>query len=473
MPGMSTHLEDFAILRYVTDDLSPEERRAAADHLVACSECGTTRVEIERLDAELKELAANGAMDDSSAFGLDRNDPFYRRPSAPRATPAGASQPSLGLNAITAGAEGETLAPAILEAAREPQTIAPFLLTLDPELGANRFAVLYALHEAGRTSAEDPLRAMVFARSALAWIRAASSPGSDRSDNEAQLMVPRLALRAQAHLLLAISCLWTNRYSRARAHLIVAYRGFAEGGGDETRLAFVELAEAQRRALSHEPLSAIPLARRARETFADRGMDDYAARTWVAEGLALYELDRDEDALRAYHEALPVFETNRLWSNYVGALNSIATSLSRLGRHEEARREYARALRRFSRDEHRSWLGYVRIGFAEALFAAGRFAEAATSAGRAAKVFSDCQLRAQSLIAMLLEVEGWARHGDHARAQHRLSLFWVEVERDGHLDQVILEDLAAALSGSNPNFERLATLREVASAQIQERYRTA
>jgi tetratricopeptide (TPR) repeat protein len=202
-------------------------------------------------------------------------------------------------------------------------------------------------------------------------------------------------------------------------------------------------------------------------------MDDYAARTWVAEGLALYGLDRDEDALRAYRKALPVFERCRLWSNYVGALNSIATSLSQLGRHEEARREYARALRHLSRNEHRSWLGYVRIGFAEALFAAGRFADAATSAGRAAKVFSDCQLRAQSLIAMLLEVESWARHGDLARAQHRLSLFWIEVERDGHLDRVILEDLAGALSGSNPNFEKLATLRELASDQIQERYRAS
>lgn len=471
MPSVRTHLEDFAILRYVADDLAPSERRAAADHFVACFECGATRAEIERLDIALSELARDGAMDDSSGFGLDRNDPFYQRPQAPRATTAGAYKPSLALSAIAASTKGQALAPAILKAAREPQTITSLLSQLDLGLGEHRFAMLYALHDAGRNSAEDPFRAIAFARSVLAWVRQPSAM-AERPNAEADAMVPRLALRAQAHLLLAISCLWTNRYSRARAHLTVAYRGFAEGGGDETKLAFVELAEAQRRALSHEPLSAVALARRARETFADRGLDDYAARTWVAEGLALYELGRDENALLAYREALPVFERNQLWSNFVGALNSIATSLSRLGRHDEARREYARALRHFSRDEHRSWLGYVRIGFAEALFAAGRFAEAATSAGRAAKVFGDCQLRPQSLIAMLLEVEGWARHGDPARAQHRLGLFWIEVERDGHLDRVVLEDLAGALSGSNPNFERLASLRELASNQIQERYRT-
>ena len=470
MPSLITHLEDFAILRYVTNDLPPEDSRAVADHLVECSECGTTRAEIEQLDVELRQLAAGGAMDVSSAFGLDRNDPFYQRPEIP--TRGGGAHRSLGLNAITESAKGQTLAPVILKAAREPQSLASFLSTLDPGPGEHRFAVLYALHEAGRNSAEDPFQAIVFARSALDWTRLDASRGAERVYDEADLMVPRVALRAQAHLLLAIACLWTNRYSRARAHLIVAYRGFAVGGGDETKLAFVELAEAQRRALSHEPLPAITLARRARETFTDRGLEDYAARASVAEGLALYALNRDEDALRAYLEALPIFERHQLWSNYVGALNSLATSLTRLGRHDEARREYARALRHFSRDEHRYWLGYVRIGFAEALVAAGRFAEAAMSAARAAKVFDECRLRAQSLIAMLLEVESWARHGDLARAQHRLRLFWVDVERDGHLDSVVLEDLAAALSGANPNFEKLASVREMASAQIQERYRT-
>jgi tetratricopeptide (TPR) repeat protein len=425
--------------------------------------------QIERLDVGLKNIAATGAFDDPSPSRLAVDDLFYRRPSAERKVGEPRRTKELGLGVIASVVSGKTLALNVLEAARG-QTVLSFLATLDTQLAEHRFAVFYALHEAGRGSAENPFQAMAFARAALTWVRLAVAPIDDAMHDDAEVMVPRLALRAQAHLLLAIACLWTNRFSRARAHLAVAYRGFAKGGGDESKLAFVELAEAQRRALSHDPLSAIALTRRARETFADRGQDDYVARASVVEGLAFYALDRDEDALRAYREALPVFERCQLWSNYVGALNSLATSLSRLGRHHEARREYARALRHFSSEEHRYWLGYLRIGFAEALFAAGRFVEAAVAAARAAGVFSECGLRAQSLTAMLLEVESWARSRDLDRARHRLHLFWIEIDRDGHLDRVVIDELNSALSGANPNFERLASLRELAGNQIQKRY---
>jgi tetratricopeptide (TPR) repeat protein len=464
------HLEEFILLRYVAGDLSNIDREAAVDHLVACSSCGATHAEIERLDAKLKTLAAQGAMDDSSTFGLARTDPFCSRPELTKRPQTATRLRPVAQDAISEAAQGKALAQMVLDAARKPESLAPFLSTLDTKRGAHRFAVLYALHDAGRNSAEDPYRATSFARGALGWIHQIAR---GEADSPAELMVPNVTLRAQAHLLLAIACLWTNRFSRARAHLVVAYRGFAAGGGDETKLAVVELAEAQRRALSYEPLPALALTRRAHETFQDRGLDDYAARARVIEGLAFYALHRDEDAVRAYREALPTFESHCLWSNYVGALNSIATSLSRLGRHEEARREFARALRRFSQQEHRYWLGYLRIGLAESLFAAARFDEAAGAAARASKVFDDCRLRAQALIAMLLEIESWARSGNVSRAQLRLGLFWAEVERDGQrLDPVIIRDLGRALSGANPNFERLAELREAAAHQVEELYRT-
>jgi tetratricopeptide (TPR) repeat protein len=472
MPGLNVHLEEFVLLRYVVGELSRVDRDAAIDHLMACSICGAAQAEIERLDAELRTLAAQGAMDDSSTFDLARADPFYCRPEPLRPASPRTSRSPLEQDAIAAAAAGKDLTSAVLDSAREPLSLASLLSSLDTRRADHRFAVLYALHEAGCKSAEDPYCAMTFARWALGWIRTTGRHDAD-VELPAELVVPRVVLRAQAHLLLALACLWTTRYSRARAHLIVAYRGFAAGGGDETKLALVELAEAQRRALSREPLPAVALTRRARETFEDRGLDDYAARASVVEGLALYALDRDEDAIRAYREAVPTFESLRLWSNYVGALNSIATSLNRLGRHEEARREYAKALRHFSQHEHRFWLGYLRIGLAESLFAAGHYDEAAVAAARASRIFGDCRLRAQALIALLLEIESWGRHGDIALAQVRLGVFWAEVERDGKgLDRVIVEELGRALAGAKPNFERLASLREATANQIQEIYRT-
>jgi tetratricopeptide (TPR) repeat protein len=200
-------------------------------------------------------------------------------------------------------------------------------------------------------------------------------------------------------------------------------------------------------------------------------MDDYAARATVTEGVAHCALADHEKAVDAYRSALPAFERHALWSNYVGALNNAASCLTQIGRFEEARREYARALRRLSHDEHRYWLGYVRIGFAEALFAAGRFDEAARAAGQAGGVFGESGLRAHQLIALLLEVESWARAGDLDRARARLDGFRSEVERDHALDPAVQRELVAALSGSNPDYENISSLRRRVGDLLEERYR--
>jgi hypothetical protein len=129
--------------------------------------------------------------------------------------------------------------------------------------------------------------------------------------------------------------------------------------------------------------------------------------------------------------------------------------LVKLGRPDDARREYARALRRFSRENHGYWLGYLRTGLAETLFSSARYREAAVAAGRASQVFSDCGLGATALLARLLEIEAWARDGSLDRAKHRLALFEKQVSRDATLDPTLMRDISDALSGSNPDFERL------------------
>ena len=202
-------------------------------------------------------------------------------------------------------------------------------------------------------------------------------------------------------------------------------------------------------------------------------MEDYAARARAAEGLAHAILEEPEEALEAFRAAIPVFERQGLWSNYVGALNNAATFLTSLGRFDEARADYARALRRLSREQHRYWLGYLRIGFAEVLFAGGRFAEAAAAAARAEGIFEDAGLRAHQLIALLLEVESWARHGSLARARGRLEIFWKEIARDGALDPRVRQELADALSGANPDYQAISGLRQQIDDILRQRYGSA
>lgn len=463
---MTGHLDELTLLLYTVKDLVPEQIAATAAHLTTCQECSVALTRIREIDMGLRGLAAERALTPvpNPIFGV--NDPFRRRPARslqrqPRAADVDTAK------ALAASERAVALSEQILASLKNPGGADVLLPQLSLDVANHRYALLYVLQEAGRQSAENPIRIKDFARQTIDWLRRQRSSAGE--SDTAERMVPKLTLRAHAHMLLAIASLWTKEFSRARSHLVVAYRSFAPGA-QETSLALVELAEAQRRALTGDGASALALARRARETFEAQEMEDYAARASVAEGLAHAMLEEPEEALQAFRSALPVFERHELWSNYVGALNNAATLLTGLGRFEEARRDYARALRRLSREHHRYWLGYLRIGFAEALFAAGRFSEAAAAASRAEGVFQDAGLRAHQLIALLLEVESWARHGSLDRARSRLEIFWKEIARDGALDPSVRQELADALSGANPDYQAISSLRRQIDGMLKQRY---
>lgn len=459
---MTTHLDDFVLLRWAVGDLAEGEREPIASHVAECPDCGATSKELGRLDVELRLLASAGALVEEPT-ALAPRDPFRRRPRARRADRS-LRGTSLVTPAVAASERGMVLQDRILESVRRRRDLDLAELPLSD--AAQRFALLYALQQAGREIAEDPVRALEFAQATLQ--RLDSEPtGQQDSPSEPERMVPRVILQAQAHLLTAMACMWTKDFARARSSLVDSYRSFARGGGDVTSLAHVELVEAQRRAFAHEGSAALVLSRRAQATFEQRGLEDLAARAMGAQGLAYSTLGRDRDAVDCFRQALPIYERYELWSNFVGCLNSIATSLTRLGRVDEARREYARALQRFSQERHRYWVGYIRTGLAETLFASGRFSQAAVSAARAAQLFRDSGLRANACIASLLEIESWARHGTLERARHRLDLLQREISRDRALDPIVLSDIADALSGANPDFERLAALRSRAEDSLR------
>jgi tetratricopeptide (TPR) repeat protein len=451
---MTGHADDFVLLRCAVGDLEEGERASVVSHVADCPDCSAAVDDLERLDAELLVLASEGAFAEKAA-PVTPGDPFRHRPRE-RRTARTAGEDPLTPVAVAASERGIALQAQILEAVRRrPDADLPEFPLSD---GEHRFALLYALQQAGREIAEDPVGALGFARAVLE--RLDSEPAAPTGPPPAaERMVPQAVLLAQAHLLAAMACMWTKDFARARSSLVAAYRSFARGGGDETSLAHVELVEAQRRAFVHEGAGALILARRAQATFEARGLEDVAARAIGARGLAYSDLGREEEAVGCFRQALPVYERHELWSNYVGCLNSIATSLTSLGRVDEARREYARALRRFSQERHRYWLGYIRTGLAETLFAAGRYSEAAAASARAAQVFRACGLRANAYIATLLEIESRARGGSLERARHRLDLLERRISRDRALDPTVLHDLADALSGADLDFERLAALR--------------
>jgi hypothetical protein len=117
----------------------------------------------------------------------------------------------------------------------------------------------------------------------------------------AERLVPGLLLRAHAHLLVAMTLLWLKEFARARPRLIVAYRSFAgapaatssasRSSSTSSRSADPSPGKAPRRCSSHAAHD---------QTFESHGMEDYAARATVSEGLAHCALEDHEAAVHAY-----------------------------------------------------------------------------------------------------------------------------------------------------------------------------
>jgi tetratricopeptide (TPR) repeat protein len=459
---ISRHLDDFTLLRFTAADLNESERRAAEEHLLACARCNVVLESLASLDTELRVLAK------TEAGATATDDPFSRRPEA-IARPAVRLAPeaeSLAVTALRASESGDSEARRILTAAKaSPEELASVLSGLTLSDLSLRFGLLYALQETGLEIAESPVRALGLARAALDRL-ATESAGSP---TPAERVLPLQTLAAQAHLLAGQGRTWSGELDKAHEHFERAYEYCGAATGDEISLAIVELSESQRRAFAGDPGAGLPLATRARETFADLGLEDYEARARVAEGTCLSKVERWEEALEAFRSACLVFQKSQLWSNYVGAVNSLGGCLMLLGRLDEARREYARALRVVSRERHAAWVGYIRFGLANVLFQAGRYRDAALAFMQVSRLFRDLGNTANALSASLYEIESWALCGESGRAARRFEIFRADVARHDALDPAIVRQLEEALSGGDANLEEVARLRESAGQMLRER----
>lgn len=461
------HLDEFTLLRYAVAELDGPERNAADDHLHACRRCASALSAMEKLDGQLREIARDFAVPD----GLDLTDPFSRRPEAPprpRAAARAREGGSLAMAALEASEQARTESGRILETAKgSGQELASVLSGSSLSDLTVRYALLYSLQEAGLVIAESPMRALGLA---LAVLDRLQREMEGDPTTPAERILPLKALAAQAHLLAGQGRLWTGELEQAREHLEQAYRAFGESTGDAMSLATVELVESQRRAFAGDPVAGLSLAGRARATFEELELEDYIARGHVVEGISLSKMGREDEALDAYRSALPVFHKRELWSNYMGVLSSIAACLSSMGRLDEARREYARALKSVSREKHAAWVGYIRNGLALVLFRARNYRDAALAFLQAARLFRGAGNIANALTADLYEVECWALSGNLGRAAQRFEIFRAEVARHDALDPAIVRQLATALSGTDPNLEEVALLRESAGQLLRTRF---
>jgi tetratricopeptide (TPR) repeat protein len=465
----SPHPSDFALLRFTAADADEAERDLIGRHLEACGKCRNALSEIRRIDEGFREIALAASFSSEDEPGLPPGDPFEKRPDF--ASERGRVAPpdvATGAIAFSERAVGEV--ENLLAASGSPEELERYLADVSFADPATRYRLLYGLEEMGRRIVDAPATSLRFAEQALTRLRAESLPGSP---SEAETMVPLAMLIGQAHLLAGQTSNWTGEFEKGRAHLEVAYRFFSAQPPDEIRLALTEYHESQRRSFAGKPAEGLFLIRRAVRTLEIYGIEEWVARARTAEGIALSQLGRDEEAVECFRAVAPIFESHGLWKNYVSAVNSLGTSLGQLGRVAEARREYSHALRKVSREKYPALLAFTRLGLATLMFSVGRYGDAAKAFGQAGALFHDLRQVGDALLASLYEIESWARSGDTARAVHRLEVLRVEVDRREALDPFIVGQLGEALSGHVPDFERVAELRRQAEEMLRENLKTA
>jgi len=468
----AAHLAEFALLRFVANDLDDLERRRAERHLADCSSC---REELERtrlLDASLRDVFRDAGKDE---FGqesrLPAGDPYAQRPELRAQAsgrnaggPPGADLLASAFSFSRAGAED---APRLLEAAASgEEAIARELESLDLDAARDRYCIQTALQKAGEGMSKDPENGLRLANRVLSRLE----PPAENDSIEASIaerLVPLRLLAAGAQLLAGQACNWTGELDRGGWHLLAAWNLYGSAGATEFELALVELQESQRRSFASLPGEAIVLARRAAETFEEFGQEEWKARAEVTRGIALSGLERDEEALPLFRKALAVFNRLELWATYCSTLNSLGGSLRLLGRLEEARREYARALGRLAREDLPMVQALVYGNLATLLHRAGDYAGAARSSATAATLYAGTGMLLDRLLAELRRIESLACADEREEAFAALDAFRTEVASHGALDLSIVRALEACFAGAEPNFETLSQVLEEAEGYLR------
>jgi anti-sigma factor RsiW len=78
--GTPAHVDEYALLRYVANDLHDLDARRVEIHVRACAACAQILAEIRWLDGKLLEHGPTAFEDEALDEALPPSDPFRERP---------------------------------------------------------------------------------------------------------------------------------------------------------------------------------------------------------------------------------------------------------------------------------------------------------------------------------------------------------------------------------------------------------
>jgi tetratricopeptide (TPR) repeat protein len=264
----------------------------------------------------------------------------------------------------------EGLAEGLVAAARESDAKLDEALRALYGNPARGFALLYACQKGNTLVAQDPLRALELAR---AVFEEAKSLMDANTETRLATPAPRETVQAEAKLLESHARNILSYSVEARVAANEARELFRAAGDVGFGIALADYYEGSAASFARDYIAGERLLRKALRVFAEFGQDNLIGR---AEGaLATLYLQRGDEAraLPYFDHAIDLFDPAEDARFLTAALINRGTVLSRLGRHDEARGSYARALTIARRLGSRSHIQTIRTGLAEIDFRRERY----------------------------------------------------------------------------------------------------
>jgi tetratricopeptide (TPR) repeat protein len=410
------HLGEVILLRLAAQDLGGADVLEAQKHLEDCARCRDELAATRRLDRSLAKLAKTPWSEDSRS---DRGpDERYFE--------------SVG-RLFDVSEEGDRSAERIVQAARE---------------GADELAA------ALRTLDGQPYRGF-----ALLFEETASLPPANSQD---RISTPasRQAVQAEAALFESQALLQKGEAKAAREAVRPARGFFLESGDLGFGAALCDYYEGSAASFQREYALAEKLLKRALAVFSEFGQDNLIGRAEAALGTLLSNKGDFEHSLTHYDRALNALDAESEFPRLTMAHNNRATALMRLGRFDEARATFAKALSFGRRHNHASHLFFIRTGLAELDFRRGEYGRALHAFSEIIHEASPLASKAELLFSRLYAAECQARIGSYGPMANEIEVLRDERRENPFAPSPALGELFMSLDQGTIDADLIAHVRQ-------------
>jgi tetratricopeptide (TPR) repeat protein len=411
MPRLVTadHPSETDLLDLAAGRESGEATAAAKRHVAAgCRLCARRLGDLEHLVSAVKEERAFDAILEGEGEAV----PELPRQAMGRTLPfvnAKANSRTSVDDIYRLSQAAEKPAELIVDAARKgADELAAAMRALDgkPYRG---FALLYAAQKADKLVAEDPNK--TFALAKVLFDEAESLPPANPRER-ISIPAPRQAVQAEAALLESQAQLQKGEAKAAREAVKPARGFFAESGDLGFGAALCDYYEGSAASFQRDYSLAERLLKRSLAVFSEFGQANLSGRAEAALGTLLGNRGDFERSLPHFDRALAALDAESEAQRFTMVYNNRATTLMRLGRFDEARATFAKALNLARRNGQASHVFFIRTGLAELDFYRGKYQRAHQAFLEIMRESNPLASERLLLLAQLFAAECLARLGN-------------------------------------------------------------